>query len=314
MADSAIGPVQYYSRVHELIQSDDLLGWRKLQKDLHVISNRLLEWGTNDLFPETPSRANLSALLDAGTEIISPWIVTAMASVEGRRKDAIFQNQVLHALLSVPSWPRSGFSIWVEFPFALASIYHFLHGTICVTTEQSTRALEFAEQKISLGDLFVEIWQAPPLLCLSEHFRGEERTHVDYWHYIMSAWDRFPWIREIFAADTEYMSSLLTYGYLLLLREMAHWSIKLRDGVRPEHIDATLLSVLLEHSKDPILSLAKVRVLSDPKGTRNIWESRDVSSNQMLRMLEIMVNNQHRSRPFIRFSDAIQVLRVILSI
>ena len=139
-----------YSAAVEFARAGDVFGWRQLVKRTKSNAfNSLVQWQQNESDKQRPeSKEQRAQVADTAVEIISPLISVALAGVESGREQFRDQRSILDDLLNIGGWNRSGYTGWA-IPNALGYVYHSLHGSLSLSTNQLDLALSLARVKIS---------------------------------------------------------------------------------------------------------------------------------------------------------------------
>ena len=209
-----------YAAAVKLARAGDVLGWRQLVKQIKPsVFRSLVQWRQNELDGQRPeSKEQLVQIADKAVEIISPLISVALAGIESGREQFRDQKSTMDDLLNIAGWNRTGG--WVCIPRALGYVYHSLHGSLSLSTNQLYLALSLARVKIP--DLYTttrhHVWEESALMGWSELF-GPNCT--EGWKYLAKACDRWKWLAPIFGNELEYQTSLVAYYIALDIHELA---------------------------------------------------------------------------------------------
>ena len=136
-----------YSVAFDIARAGDVLGWRQLIKRTkpNVYSNLWYNGGKMSRMDEqSEPKEELVKVVDKAVEIISPLISVALVGVESGREQFRDQKATLYDLLNIPGWSSAGYSLWVNIPHTLGYVYHSLHGSLCLNTNQLDLALSLA--------------------------------------------------------------------------------------------------------------------------------------------------------------------------
>ena len=99
----------------------------------------------------------LHEAMDKAVNFVAPLISVALVGVESRNEHLNNQVSLIDDLLNIQSmegWNRAGLDIWFEIPYALGYVYHSLHGSFCLQTNQLDLAFSLAQAKISFSNGF----------------------------------------------------------------------------------------------------------------------------------------------------------------
>ena len=209
-----------YAAAVKLARAGDVLGWRHLVKEIKPnVFRSLVQWRQSELDEQRPeSKEQLAQIADKAVEIISPLIAVALAGVESGREQFRDQKSAMDDLLNIAGWNRTGG--WGDIPRVLGYVYHSLHGSLSLSTNQLDLALSLARTKIP--DLYttapLHVWEEGELMGWSELF-GPNCTEA--WKYLAKACDRWKWLAPIFGDELEYRTSLVAYYVALDIHELA---------------------------------------------------------------------------------------------
>ena len=271
----------HYRIASDLVRASDLLGWRQLTKRLpsSVVSG-LLQLRKDRIGDRPPQgHDDLFEVVDEAVSIASPIICIALAGVESGREQFREQKALLSELLYIPDWERSGYSAWIDIPYAIGYIYHSMHGAISLSTNQMESAISLAKYKVLIrhSGSYTELWRESNLMGWSESFGG---NCTSGWDYLASACSRLDWVGEIFGDELEYKTALVAYYMALSIHNLA-WLRK--SGKSSKDLSPIDISVpLLFLSEESEVNRRAVSLLfANPKETERIWGVAGVTRKQM---------------------------------
>ena len=210
-----------YSVAFDLARAGDVVGWRTLVKRIQPsIFNALVQWRQNELDGQPPAHKELVQVVDKAVDIIAPLISVVLAAVESGKEQFRDQKSTLYDLLNIPRWSGEGYAVWVDIPQALGYVYHSLHGSLSLNTDQLDLALSLAQVKIPvLGRTeHPHVWETPAFMGWSELFGPNCKKG---WEYLARAYEKWDWLSPIFANELEYRTSLVAYYMALSIHELA---------------------------------------------------------------------------------------------
>ena len=216
-----------YKAAFELVRASDTLSWRQLVERIRPDAFRsLVEWRQKELDGQKPGgHEQLVAAVDKAVDIVSPLISVALVGVKSCSEMFNNQKSVLDDLLSVGSrtgWNRSGYREWIEdIPGVLGYVYHSLHGSLSLNTDQLTLSISLARVKIRSifnSEFIASVWKHSELVGWSESFGGK---CTDNWKYLATAYERWKWLAFIFEDEVTYRTSLVAYYMALHIHELA---------------------------------------------------------------------------------------------
>ena len=209
-----------YSTAVKLARAGDVFGWRQLVKQIKPrVFNSLAQWRQNELEEQRPeSKEQLVQIVDRAVDIISPLISVALAGVESGKEQFRDQKSTLDDLLNNAKSNRTGVS--ANILHTLGYVYHSLHGSLSLSTNQLDLALSLARTKIP--DLYTtahrHVWEESELMGWSTSLGG---SCTEGWKYLSTAYDRWEWLSPIFGDELEYRISLVAYYTALDIHELA---------------------------------------------------------------------------------------------
>ena len=209
-----------YSAAIKLARAGDVLGWRQLIKGIKPsVFNSLAQWQQNELEERRPkSKAQLIQALDKAVEIISPLISVALVGVESEKEQFRDQKSTLDDLLNIARWNRDEYTAWwINIPYALGYVYHSLHGSLSLITNQLELALSLARVKISNLSTTEDhhAWETGDLIGWSGLLRDNG------WNYLAEVYKKWKWLYPIFGEELEYRTGLVAYYMALNIHELA---------------------------------------------------------------------------------------------
>ena len=284
-----------YAAAVKLARDGDVLGWRQLVKGIKPnVFRSLVQWRQNELDEQrTESKEQLVQIADRAVEIISPLISVALAGVESGREQFRDQKSILDDLLNIAGWNRTG--SWVDIPHVLGYVYHSLHGSLSLSTNQLDLALSLTRTKIP--DLYttahLHVWEERALMGWSELF-GPSCTEA--WQYLAKAGDRWEWLAPIFGDELEYRTSLVAYYMALHIHELASIIASGQEDKLNASFNSTSpfnFMVPLDFISEDwdINQRAMSLLLRNPEALMELWTSLNVTREQM----ESSQNNWIRS-------------------
>ena len=281
-----------YSVAVKFARAGDVLGWRQLVK--HVQPNpftSLVQWQREKLEEiQTVSTKQWFEILDTATAIISPLICVALAGVESAREQFRDQKSFLDDLLNIVGWNRSGNEFWANIPYALGHIYHSLHGSVSLATNQLELALSLAQVNnpaVSRSKYYLEwesdklthVWERPNLMGKSTPVGC---TLMNVWKYLAEAYERWKWLPPIFGDKVEYKTSLVAYYMALHIHELASIIASGQQsilGSASKYSFKVPLTFVSEGQN--INDQAILRLLHNPDALETLWTCLNVTREQM---------------------------------
>ena len=276
-------PSDAYSAALEIARAGDLLGWRKLLTRIKpTVFNSLVEWRENDLNRQKPeTKEQLTEVVDKAIEIVSPLIAVALVGVESGRERFRDQKSLIHDILNITGWNPAGDRISVNIPYALGYVFHSLHGSLSLNTNQLDLALSLARVKLPVvgGTKYLYLWQRGQLRGYPESLGG---SCIDGWDYLAKAYKRWDWLSLIFHDKLEYRISLVAYYMALNIHELAtiissgKFATFARSSNPYFHIPLTFLSENYNMTQRAISLLIR-----NPEVLSILWMSVNVTREQI---------------------------------
>ncbi len=281
-----------YSAAVKIARAGDALGWRQLVKRVQPNPfTSLVQWQREKLEEiQTVNTEQWFEILDTATEIISPLICVALAGVESAREQFRDQKSFLDDLLNIVGWHRSENEFWANIPYALAHVYHSLHGSVSLATNQLELALSLAQVNnpaVSRSKYYLEwerdkltrVWERPNLIGKSAPIGC---SPMKVWKYLTEAYGRWEWLPPIFGDKVEYKTSLVAYYMALHIHELAsiiasgQQSILVSGSKYRFKVPLTFVSEGQNINDRAILLL-----LRNPDAIEKLWTCLSVTRDQM---------------------------------
>ena len=213
-----------YKTATKLVRAGDTLGWRQLVKEIRPkVFKALVEWRQDELDGQEPGdKKQLVQVVDKAVEIVSPLMAIALVGVESGREEFRDQKSLLDDLLNITGWNRSGYEAWVDIPSALGYVYHGLHGSISLSTNQMDIALNLSRVKIPNPYITKppQVWERSDLMGWADSFGP---SCIEGWNFLANAYKRegWEWLPLIFEIEQEYRTALVAYYMALNIHELA---------------------------------------------------------------------------------------------
>ena len=274
-----------YTTASKLGRAGDTLGWRELIKRIRPkVFKDLIQWRQDELDGQGSNNEEPFEVADKAVEIISPLMVVALAGVESGREEFRNQKSLFNDLQNLAEFNLTG--VWDNIPHTLAYVYHSLHGSISLNTNQLNLAMGLVRVKIP--DRYSPkrscVWEISELTGWSELFGPDCEKG---WEYIIKACERWEWLSPIFGDELEYKASLVAYCIALNIHELAsiiassqqeksNASNNIRFSPRPDKIPLLFLS---EHHDIYQRAISLLRL--NPDAVPQLWTSLNVTHEQM---------------------------------
>ena len=276
-----------YSAAFRVARAGDLLGWRQLLKGIKPqVFNSLVQWRQNELDGQQPnSKEQLVQVVDKAVEFISPLVIVALVGVESGREQFRDQRSLLDDLRHIAGWNPAGYTVWVNIPNALGYIYHSLHGSLCLSTNQLELALGLARVKIPVanGTKYLQVWKMGELRGYAESISGTRGGNcMESWQYLTNAYGKWTWLSHVFGEMSEYRTSLVAYYMALNIHELATVIASGRQNTLSATSDPYFhipLTFLFEDYDT--IQRATSLLRSNPEGLMALWSCVNVTREQM---------------------------------
>ena len=276
-----------YSAAVKVARSGDVLGWRQLVKRIKPsVFQSLVQWRKKELDEQEPDFESMFQVVDGAVSVISPLISVALAGVESGRDQFRDQKSILDDLLNIAGWNLAGYVVWANIPRALGYVYHSLHGSLSLSTNQLDLALSLARVKIPIMDgvKSFPVWKTGDLIGYSESISGTRGGNcLEGWKYLVEAYEeRWEWLAPIFGEELEYRTSLVAYYMALNIHELATEIAEGRQdtlSTSSEYHFTIPLTFLSE--KYDIIQRATSMLRRNPEALVELWSSLNVTREQM---------------------------------
>ena len=274
-----------YAAAVQIIRTGDEFGWRQLIKQIKPsVFNSLAQWRQDELDEQRPEgKEQLVQVVDEAVDIISPLISVALVGIESGREQFRDQKSILNDLLNSARWNHDGYTAWwIDIPYALGYVYHSLHGSLSLNTNQLDLALNLARVKISNLSTTEDrhVWETGDLIGWSGLFRDKG------WEYLVEAYERdWAWLPSIFGDELEYRTSLVAYYMALNIHELVS---RIALG-QQDMLEASLSPIYPFHftvppaflSGDYNITQSAITLLHDQEELAKLWTCLNVTRDQM---------------------------------
>ena len=285
-----------YSAAVKIARAGDVFGWRELIERIQPrVFNSLVQWRQTELDGRQPESTGEFQVADKAVDIISPLISVALVGVKSRIEQFRDQKSSLYDLLNIPGWSNHGHSTWIRIPHTLGYVYHSLHGSLCLNTDQLDLALSLAQTEIPIvgGTKPSPVWDNRELMgwygLLGPNF-------IERWKYLAEAYEKWEdWLSPIFGDESKYRTSLVAYYMALHIHELA---ARIASGEQ-NSLNASAYSTPAFPFKVPLTFVSEgsdinnraVDLLCRNPGTfTELWASLNVTREQMEYAWEDWIN------------------------
>ena len=274
-----------YAAAVKIVRAGDVFGWRQLVKRIRPnVFKDLTQWRQDELDGQGSNNEEPFGVADKAVEIISPLMVVALAGVESGREEFRNQKSLFDDLQNLAEFNLTG--VWDNIPHTLAYVYHILHGSLSLNTNQLDLAMDLVRVKIPArySPKRSCVWEISELTGWSELFAPD---CVKGWEYIIKACERWEWLPPIFGDESEYKVSLVAYYMALNIHELAaiiassqqeksNASNNIRFSPQPDTIPLLFMS-----ENHDIYQRAISLLRRNPDAVTQLWTSLNVTHEQM---------------------------------
>ena len=271
-----------YNLAIQLARANDIVGWQQLVESIRSnVFNSLAQLRQENLHSENLKNIEQrNETVNKAVDILSPLISIALAGIKSRNEHFNDQTSVFTSLWGISGWNRyfkDEYEIGV--PNFLGYVYHSLHGSISLNTNQLLLALDLARLKVpivrnpqSRHDM---VWKITPLMGWSQAIH---ENCTDNWRYLVNSYERWKWLREVFENESTYHLSLTAYYMALKIHE---WATKIasksQESLNPQYLSVPLDFLFQEHE---IIERATSLLLHD-SALPELWTYLGVRQDQM---------------------------------
>ena len=266
-----------YAAAVKLARAGDMFGWRQLLKQIKPrVFDSLVQWWQYELEGKLPEGRERFEVVNKAVEIISPLISVILVGVESRREQFRDQKSILDDLLNSARWNRANVS--VNLRHTLGYIYHSLHGSLSLYTNQLDLALSLARVKAFDSDKkeHLYVWERSRLMA------GDGSLGPDSWEYLSTAYKRgWEWLAPIFGDESEYRTSLVAYYMALNIHELASRIASDQQDMLNAISVFSLKVPLTFLSEDHRIIQRAITLLRDQEELTKLWTCLNVTRQQM---------------------------------
>ena len=270
---------EVYASALEIARQGDLVGWRRLVKDIRsTLPSKLQDWRTERTLDEIREKKDLAPMMDEAIGLYAPLFGVALAGIQSGRDKFRDQRAVIDELTSPTGWVRNGNTAIVDIPYGMIFVFQALCGATFLDTDQLDLAVQLAQTRIPnwYESNPAALIDSPHLLGWPESLGG---TCTVAWEFLFTAAQRWPWLATAFGVEADYRVALSAYYMALHIIELA---ATIKAG-KPEELlskDVRLFVPLsFLHNNDGIPQKAYRLLLRN--NANLLWESAGVSLDDM---------------------------------
>ena len=298
---------EVYITATKFIRARDTFGWQLFLKKIRPNAIETLKhWRLSELNKSGQDNIERCRIVDQAVEIISSLMVFTLAGVESGQEEFKDEKEIIYELTNLAKPNKMG--IYGHLYQTLIYVYHSIHGSLCLSTNQIDCALRLVQVKNSdnYRPKHRHIWEIPELMGWSKSF---DRNCLEGWQYLVNGFDKWEWLVTIFEGDSKlYRTSLVAYYMALNIHELAS-IIASNKNEKP----STYNSMHLSPDKVPLTFLFEdqdiyeqsVSLLSrNPESVSELWTRLNVTREDMvniwrewIRNSEYLLEQDYRSNP-----------------
>lgn len=289
--------VEIYNTALDLARRGDIVAWRKIIRQAKKpIFEELKAWREKYETNSPENEGNLIEAVYEGISIYAPVFSIALAGIESGREQFNTQASLLYEILHPREWNYSGLTILVGLPDAIGFTYQALHGAVCLYTNQTSLAVNLANNKFKRGynDETLSLYQNPYIIGWPDSLTGSCSVALKF---LLGLPERWEWLNEIFGESYEFEVSLCAYYLSLNILEFSDILTNydsLSDSEKQMIFsDSGRLKVPLSFkafSRD--LNIRAYRLLlSNPDQLRGIWRNLKVEDSKVEQYWHIWISH-----------------------
>ncbi len=274
-------PLGFYGRAAAIIRRGDYMEWQRLVRSTRrdCLEGLVAFRQTREKELSVSDYDEAREMVVEAASIYAPLIAIALAGVESG--DERFRNQtaVLSDILSPGGWVRSGRTILVELPKALAFLYQALNGAMCVQSRQFDLAAALARAPI-VAEFREE--SAPPLFAHADINGCVEslgRSMTDCAHFLLGLPERWQWLRELFEDDANFASCVSCYYVILLTAELV--SLTKAGEALEQRPSRFHVPPVFWFTTSDVARRSLQRLLNEAQQMRSLWLNESVEGRQV---------------------------------
>lgn len=263
---------ELYQLALDTARQQDLVAWRRIIRQAKApITDKMNEWRTKKDSNPPSNDDELSGLVIDGANIYAPLISVALAGIESNKSKFNNQISILDDIFYPKNWNGSGRTVIVRIHEAIAFIYQSLHGALCFQTYQFDLAINLALTKYHLDTMSESL----PIVHMHSVMGWVEslgRNASKSWLFLMSLYDEWSWLTEVFGSFEDYQQS--TCGYYMMLN-ILDLSLKLSSGEDMSEIDNMRIDVPISFplvGRDIARKAYRI-LLAEPDQIKSIWRN-----------------------------------------
>ncbi len=278
---SRTDPVAAYAGAITLLRTGDQIAWKQATKSRRTEVERLLkELDAAHATQEQPMDALKRALV-----VLAPTWAWTLAAVESGKPELAGAGRLMREMIEAPAWPTTGRAAYVGTPWALAYLFHHLHGAVALHAANPAAAASVAvlEFQRPLTGKRKPLYELPALSGHPALWGGDASLA---WKRLAGLYEELPWLASFFGGGAEFREALAGYTVLLSFVEFAglmkteNGPAAVSDGKVTLHVppnfmfesDRTRERGFELAFPDGITVNAMIRIVGAPqRATRELW-------------------------------------------
>jgi hypothetical protein len=303
-------PLDFHANAAAIIRRGDYLEWQRFVRTTRrECLGKLVEFREAHEKARIANDDEMREMVLEAVSVYAPLVAIALAGVESGTERFRNQTAVLSDILNPSGWVRSGRTILVDLPKALAFIYQALNGAMCVQSRQFDLAATLARSPI-VAEFRKE--NAYPLFA---------RTDINGWikilgqnmtaglRVILGLPERWDWLRPLFEDEETFGSCVSCYYILLMLTELVSQvrdKTPLEEGSMHFHVPPVFWFTTPDMARK-----ALQRLLNEAEQVRSLWIDQGVSGKDVADRWDVLFASWAKSEATFMFNveDSMNILK-----
>ncbi|MCK4341425.1 MAG: hypothetical protein KAY37_06855 [Phycisphaerae bacterium] len=203
-----------------LLSYKDMLGWKRLlRKTRSGVEPNLQAWRER-IQNETITEDKWPAFFNEGVEVCEPLLILALTAVDSEIDSIRDQRALIDDFINMEDWNRSGSTVVVSMPYALAFVYHYVLGAFLVGGNKHNEAIHLLSMKVSdpRQNRARKLWQIHGLMGWVRSLEGGHCLRS--WEYLGRIYESRPWPKQFFHTQKYFTDSLCAYTMIASMIEL----------------------------------------------------------------------------------------------
>lgn len=265
-------PMDFHRQATLIIRNDDYIAWQGFVRETRQSClEKLLKFRQ-----EKESKLNVSTfeeirdMVMEAASFYSPMISIALAGIESGSERYRNQISVLSDILNPGGWIRSGRSILVELPKAMAYLYQALNGAMCVESRQFDLASILARSPLVLENKVEPLFKHNDITGWVESLG---RKYTDCASFLFSLPKHWGWLKALFQDDNNFESCVSCYYILLLTTDLIE---RCRTQTMPPESYQFDVPPFFWHTTPEVATNAMQKLLNEADQVRALWKQQNI--------------------------------------